>query len=405
MLDDKTLDELDAEFGEPENTPTQPEQAAITICLADVKAEPIKWLWSARIPLGKVTILTGDPGLGKSLVTLALAAAVSRGTDWPIRGEGAAPLGDVILISAEDDAADTIKPRLEAAGADLCRVHMLVGVPDVNADCIGETRGWTLADTEALGARLIALPECRLVVVDPISAYLAGTDSHKNSDVRELLAPLAALAVKHGVAVVGVSHLNKSAGPAMYRTTGSLAFVAAARAVYAVARDKENAARRLIALVKANLAPDASGLAYTIQTVDTPIGSQPVVAWETEPATITADDVLQVEPEQERSATDEATDWLRDLLSNDPMKAADVQREARQAGIGEKALRRARERLRIHPKKGGFSGGWIWELPTEDAQGAQDAPSGSGGNFGGEGHVGGSDGCTAEQYRKKKNGD
>lgn len=399
MLRDATLPELNAEFGSPRAAA----ESHLTIaCLADIQPEPLRWLWPGRFPLGKLSILSGDPGLGKSLVTLAIAAAVSRGSPWPCR-EGTATLGDVVLISAEDDAADTIRPRLEAAGADLKRIHVLEGV-DQSTDS-GDTvhRPWNFGDVKALDRLLAAKPDCRLVVVDPISAYLAGTDSHKNADVRGLLAPLADMAAHHGVAVLAVSHLNKSAGPAMYRTTGSLAFVAAARAAFAVAKDKDDLGRRLVLPIKCNLSPDSSGLAYRIGQSS---NGAPVVEWETRPVTITADEALAVmnDDVEDRSQTDEAVDWLRALLGDGPQKAGEVQREARQAGISDKALRRARERLKIRPSKSGFSGAWTWALP-EDAQPAQGAHTPDVGIFETEGILGARNGCTAEEYRHIKEGE
>ncbi|HKT32837.1 MAG TPA: AAA family ATPase [Gammaproteobacteria bacterium] len=396
MLRDATLPELNAEFGPPRGAS---EATATIACLADIQSEPLRWLWPGRFPLGKLSILSGDPGLGKSLVTLAIAAAVSRGAPWPCH-EGTATLGDVVLISAEDDAADTIRPRLEAAGADLKRVHVLEGVDQFTDSGDTVRRPWNFGDVKALDRLLAAKPDCRLVVVDPISAYLAGTDSHKNSDVRALLAPLADLAARHGVALLAVSHLNKSAGPAMYRTTGSLAFVAAARAAFAVAKDKDDLGRRLVLPIKCNLSPDSSGLAYRIGQSS---NGAPVVEWETSPVTITADEALAVMNEhvEDRSQTDEAVDWLRVLLADGPRKAGEVQREARQAGISDKALRRARERLKVRPSKSGFSGAWTWTLP-EDAQLAQGAHAPDVGIFEGEGILGAGTGCTADEYRHIK---
>lgn len=400
MLRDATLEELNAEYGP---LPGTLESKAAVTCLADIHPEPLRWLWPGRIPLGKLTILSGDPGLGKSLVTLAIAAAVSRGSSWPCR-EGDASLGDVVLVSAEDDAADTIRPRLEGAEADLRRIHILDAVEDTDESGKQQRRPWNLNEVVALSEKLVALPDCKLVIVDPLSAYLAGTDSHKNADVRALLAPLADMARQRHVAVLCVSHLNKSNGPAMYRTTGSLAFVAAARAVYAVAKDQNDASRRLVVPVKCNLARESTGLAYRIAIGS---GGAPIIQWEVEPVTVSADDVLASEDTESRSQTDEAMDWLRQELCVGPTKASDVQKQARLAGISEKSLRRARERLNIRPHKSEFSGGWTWALPEdalEDAQHPQDAQPLNVGIFEDKDFLGTQRGCTAEQYRRAKDG-
>jgi RecA-family ATPase len=160
-----------------------------------------------------------------------MAARVSTGAPWPDTPLELQPVGGVVLLSAEDDPADTIRPRLDAHGADVTRIVLLQSIdrPD------GTNRAVDLAvDGPALEAAIDTVPNCRLVVVDPISAYLGGVDSHSNSDVRGMLAQLAELAARRRVAVVAVTHLRKGDGPAMYRAMGSLAFVAAARAAWAI---------------------------------------------------------------------------------------------------------------------------------------------------------------------------
>jgi putative DNA primase/helicase len=359
---------------------------AIVVRVSDVRAEPISWLWPGRIAIGKVTLISGDPGLGKSLISIAIAAHVTRGTPWLVDAS-ACPAGAVLMLSAEDDVADTIRPRLEAAGADVERVQVLTMIRDVERDGTLTTRGLSLRrDLAVLDDLLHREPDVRLVVVDPISAYLGDTDSHNNADVRGLFAPLAELASRRRIAIVAVSHLNKSSGPAVYRTSGSLAFVAAARAVFAVAKDQDDPDRRLVLPVKNNLGPDRTGLAYRVR------GEQnraPVIEWEPESVTVTADEAMRPANDEERTATDEAMVWLRKRLTAGPMLASEAQKEARQAGISGKALRTARERLGIKSVKRAFSSGWDWSLPrAEDALKAEDALPIGKGTLGGEGILG-----------------
>jgi hypothetical protein len=312
--------------------------------------------------MGKINLFAGDPGLGKSLLTVELAAHVSRGKPWPVDGSKC-PRGDVLMLSAEDDLADTIRPRLDAAGADVNRVYALPMVTTYSDDGREAHRIPSLADdVERIGAMLAALPDIRLLTIDPISAYLAGVDSHKNTDMRAVLSPWADLASRCKVAIVCISHLNKGQGSAMYRTAGSIAFMAAARAAFSVSKDKDDELRRLVLPVKNNLGPDEGGLAYRVEAVE----GIPRIEWEPEPVHISAEEALSPDREH-RSATDEASDFLREVLADGPMKATDVQREARQAGISDKALRSARERLGIKPHKRGYQGAWVWELPGEDA--------------------------------------
>ncbi|MGH8272804.1 MAG: AAA family ATPase [Gammaproteobacteria bacterium] len=353
-----------AELGK--SVPTATHARAVTRRLSDIQREALTWLWPGRIPLGKVSMLVGDPGLGKSLVTLGVAATVSRGGRWPIRGEGEAPAGEVVLISGEDDPADTIRPRLEAAAADLNRVHVLDGIADTDERGEPIRRPWTLNDLPELDRFLTRVSACKLIVIDPVSAYLAGTDSHKNSDIRALLAPLGDLAARHKLAVLAVSHLNKSQGPAIYRTSGSLAFTAAARAVYCVTKDANDAARRILVPIKANLAPDATGLAYRIGTDAT---GTPRLEWEPDAFAVDANEALSTvtaDPE-ERSERTEAAEWLRDVLADGSKRASEIFKEAA-CSFSKRTLQRARNDIGARVQREGFGGGSRWYIPAKAPQ-------------------------------------
>lgn len=345
-------------------------------CVADIEERPVHWLWPGRIARGKVTLIAGHPGLGKSQVCLSMAATVTTGEKWP--DQTPCERGSVVIFSAEDDPEDTIRPRLRAAGVDLSRCHVFHTNEDRAADGTVSQRGFSLAtDLPRLSAALAELRDVALVDIDPIGAFLGDTDSHRDADVRALLAPLAELAAKHDVAIVALAHLRKNAhGEAVLQVTGSVAFVAAARAAYIVTKDPENPQRRLILPIKNNLGPDQGGYAFSIENIRLDTGIETSrVRWEAEAVTVTADEVLgAAQNPEERSATGEAAHWLRDLLKTGPMKASDVQREARQAGICDKAFRSARERLRIKPRKSSFTGAWVWGLPNlENPKGVQDA--------------------------------
>ena len=259
--------------------------------LCDVKSETLEWLWPNRVPLGKLTLLSGDPGLGKSFVTCDMASRVSTGTAWP-DDSTAQPVGSVIVFNCEDGLADTIRPRIERAGADLTKIMAIEGIQLFDLKTHEDRqRGFSLAsDLSQLAGELAKLSDCRLVVIDPVSAYLGDADSHKNSDVRALLAPLAQLAERHRVAIVMVNHLSKGAGAkAIYRSMGSMGFIAAARAAWHFAKDPENEQRRLILPAKMNLAPNPTGLAYCIE--------DGAVRWEADPVRMTADELLALELE------------------------------------------------------------------------------------------------------------
>jgi putative DNA primase/helicase len=372
--------------------------------LSDIEARPVRWLWPGRIARGKLTIIAGDPGLGKSQITASIAAVVTAGGLWPVDREQC-KLGDVLFLGAEDDPADTLRPRLEAAGADLNRVHFVDGVTVGYAgDGSCANRTFSLqADIQALGSKLTELKDVAAVVIDPISAYLGATDSHKNAEVRGLLAPLSELAARHDTAIIGISHLTKAERTqALMRVSGSLAFVAAARAAYLVTADPQDKTRRFFLPMKNNLGPDVTGLSFRIEgaTVSSPAGPLATsrVSWESEPVSMTAGEAMQSESvSRTTSALDEAIDWLRKTLADGPVAAPEVFDRAKGEGIAEKTLRRASRALRVVKEKEGMSEGWVWSLPPKMAKSSEDAQESDVAIFGEVGHLREPVGTMAEE--------
>jgi putative DNA primase/helicase len=327
---------------------------AVTKCMSEVAPTGIQWLWPGLLAKGKLSLIVGDPGQSKSTLIAALTAHITRGKLWPDDSE--CPSGSVILASAEDDPQDTIRPRLDAAGADPSRVHLLEHVLGVD----GQREHFGLGHVEELDRLLAATHDVQMVSIDPISAYMGQTDTHRNSDVRGLLAPLCAVAAKHRVALIAVSHLNKgSSAAAIYRTTGSLGFVAAARACLLVATPEDQPDVRYLLPVKNNLAPMGSGISYRICTTDAGV---PYVEWIPGSIDMSADEALTASPAEETSATRDCAKWLSLLLSTGPKAAKAIIAEAEEYGFTAKVLRRARERLGIEPRKADFREGWIWGL-------------------------------------------
>ncbi len=336
----------------------------VTQCFAGIDPEPIDWLWRGRIARGKVTILVGDPGLGKSMLTVDMAARITRGKPWPVDGDKA-PIGDVLLLSGEDDPADTIRPRLDAAGADVRRVHLLKGTWDADKDGKLRQRQFSLKrDIPFLSAELDKR-RYALVVIDPVSAYLDGTDSHNNADVRGLLTPLSDVASAHKVAIVCITHFNKGGSlSALYRTMGSIAFVGQARAVWTVTKDPNDpdGRRRFFVCSKANLAPEPTGLAYCVKpSLANP--EIPLIEWEPEPVDVSIENAMYYESEEVRSELQEVREWLTDILSEGPVEAKEVRRFAKDDGHAWATVRRAQYALGVKPRKRDFTGGWVWELP------------------------------------------
>ena len=338
-----------------------PKSVLELVTLSDVEPVKVEWLWPDRIALGKFTLIAGDPGLGKSLLAIDIATHVSLGSRWPVDGTNA-PMGDVIILSAEDDLADTIVPRLDAAGANRRRVHAIQMVKTSLPETDDATRrSFSLRDDiSLLEETLKTLAETRAVIIDPISAYTGNADTHKDSDVRGLLTPLIELAQRQQVAIIGITHLNKGQSKAIYRMMGSVAFVAAARCVLVVAKDNNDPDRRIVAPAKNNLATDRDGLAYKIETRE----HGPVVTWEPNLVHVDMDDVLSAEYEDMRTEREEAAKWLEVELADGPVKVSDLMERAKQAGHAWTTVKRAKKLSKVVSRKSGFEDGWVWELPN-----------------------------------------
>jgi len=328
----------------------------ILIRLEDVEPQKVEWLWDNRIPLGKLSMLVGDPGLGKSFLTLYIAAQVTTGRPWaddpfkqPIQK------GSVIILSAEDDVSDTIVPRLKDHEADLTRIRAIQGITYDDPKCEGSCHFNVTKHLSALEQAIAETPETRLVVIDPLTAYMGKTDSHKNAEVRGVLAPLSALAATHQLAVVGVSHLTKNQGTkAIYRTLGSLAFTAAARAVWVVSKDRDNPNRRLLTPAKANLSIDPGGLAFSI--IDG------VVAFEPDRIEMTTDEALCSETDDGIGALEEAKNFLKECLKDEPTPSVEVFKQAKENRISERTLNRAKKALDVKSYKEKDT--WLMKLET-----------------------------------------
>jgi hypothetical protein len=337
-----------------------------------ITPERLSWLWSGRIPAGKLTIFVGNPGQGKSLATIDLAARVSSGRAFP---DGATCVrGDVLILTSEDGIADTVRPRLDAAKADVSRVHCIESVKVTLSD------GQTMPSSFSLHRDLANLekafeknPGFKLIIFDPLSAYLGSVNSWRDSEVRALLTPLCEFAERTGVAVEGIMHLRKSETDAMLRVSGSIAFVAAARAVWGFGPDPSDRSRRIMTPVKSNLSVAATSLGY--QIVSNAAGV-PFIAWDATPRDVDADEVLGVSAKERReraSRQEEAVEWLQERLSDGPAQSEKIGAEAKKAGISWRTLRRAKDMLGAQHHKSSVGGKWYWELAEVRQEGGQHA--------------------------------
>ncbi len=346
----KSQDEIARELGmEPDSAPFQvrtgrkqrrdstsrdptpkdaPQERSIVVNLSEVTPSPVHWLWPGRIPLGKLTVMDGDPRLGKSLISLDLAARVTTARPMPdgSLSDLTGP-GGVLILSSEDQPEDTIVPRLILAGADLARVGFFraIGMPD------GSERMVSIADINRLREALQG-QHARLLIIDPLMAFLPSTvNSFRDQDIRSVLGPLIALAAELGVALLVIRHLNKTfMTNALYRGGDSIGIIGTARRGLLVALDPDDPTkkRRILVATKANLAALPSSMAY--YTEKTPDGA--------------------------RSALEDARSFLVDALADGPIPANVLFREAGQTGIAVRTLHRAKGQMGVKTRKTGHPG-------------------------------------------------
>ncbi len=341
--------------------------------ISEVEDKPIDWLWPSRIAKGRLTLLNGRPGLGKSYLTCEMAATVSTGRDWP---DGTpCDVGSVLMLTAEDDPGDTIKPRLREQRAELSKCYILGGMYDPDDVDDAVDRSVSLDDVATIEEAIQEIGDVKLLIIDPIGSYLgSGTDSNRDNEVRAKLAPIAALAEKHGVAVLIVSHSRKStATMADDLVMGSRAFTGICRAVWHLMADPEDEDRRLLLSGKSNLARKSTGLAFRIE--GDPVGA---IAWEPDPVDVSADDVLASEGKKggsAPSAIDEAIDWLQSWLEDGAKSAKETKEAAALCDIKGKTLDRASKKVRVVKKPDGYRGSWQWSLPRRAAVALQNSNS------------------------------
>jgi hypothetical protein len=368
----------------------EPDRADV-ITAADVRPERIEWVWRYRLGLGKLSVLDGDPDVGKSTLTLDLAARISRGDGMPDGSPGPeAPRAVLLMATAEDGLADTITPRLQAAGADMGRVVILRGITDGPT---GKRRMFEAPHDLPILADVIRMRDVALVIVDALMAVLpAKVDSHQDQDVRRALHPLAELAEETRSAVLFIRHNTKQPGRrAIHRGGGSVAILGVARCGLMVVRDAGDPARRLLVMSKGNLAPEAEkskALTYTIAgaSLPAPDGGEPIttsrVRWG-ETLDLTADDALSAldQAGTDHAERDDAAETIRAVLA-EPCRAPELERQVRAAGVSKHAFERERSRLRDAgeivrrqvAKPGGGAQEWWWEraehTPPEPSRGS-----------------------------------
>lgn len=347
------------------------EPIGVDLVRADhVSIESIDWLWGGYLAAGKLHIVAGAPGTGKTTLAMSIAAIISTGRHWP---DGTlARLGKIVIWSGEDDPNDTLVPRLIAMGADLSQIFFVEG-----ANEIINGKQCTVAfdpskHLDAL-ARHIAHDPPALLIIDPIVSAVAG-DSHKNAETRRALQPLVDIARQHGVAVLGITHFSKGTQgrDPTERVTGSLAFGAVARVVMVCSKTQENT--RVFMRSKSNIGSDEGGFEYALEQV--PVMGCPgvfasCVSWggaiKGDARNVLAEAEWQGKEStaEEPSATDDAMEALREVLEAGEMVRSEVMRTMKGAGYSDKVIRVARERLGVVTRRAGNGKDMrsYWSLP------------------------------------------
>lgn len=337
------------------------------IAAEGIKPEAIRWLWPGYLANGKLHVLAGAPGTGKTTIAMAIAAAITAGSALP---SGWKPEAGIVLVwSGEDDPQDTLIPRLIAAGADMARVFFVGDTHDEHRRPFDPAR-----DVDLLAEAAATIGEVAMIVVDPLVSAVGG-DSHKNAEVRRGLAPLVDLAARMDAALLGITHYSKGTGgrDPLERVTGSIAFGALARVVLGTVRmeAKEGEPQKMMmARAKSNIGPDGGGFTYAFEQIELPgypgVSASRIV-WGAAVEGTARELLQEAEYEQDRQAParDEAEDFLRDLLETGPMRTDAIKIEAKEAGITWSTIRRAKDAIGAKATRRGYGedGGWFWMLP------------------------------------------
>ena len=310
------------------------------IRMSDIETEQVQWLWYPFIPYGKITIIQGDPGEGKTSFVLAMIALLTTGKPLPEDKTVAEPIR-VIYQSAEDGLADTIKPRLEASGADCSRILVI-------DESVKEL---TLCDERLEQA--VQETGAKLIVLDPLQAYLGGNvDMHRANEVRPVFKRLCAIADRTGCAIILIGHMNKAQGlKSSNRGLGSIDFHAAARSVLLVGRLKSEPSVRVVAHDKSNLAPEGKSIAFSL---DAENGFQWIGYCD-----VSVDDILSGTGSVQTKTVQMENELRRMLI--EPVLAEDVFRRAAELDISERTVKIAKKNLDIQSDRIGEH--WYWRLP------------------------------------------
>jgi hypothetical protein len=348
------FDELDNEFEEIFEARAP---RAVARKLSDIQLEEVTWMWPNFLADRKITIVDGMPGVGKSTLTSEIASRVTTGQAFP-NGEPREPRG-VVFIAVEDGVADTIKPRVAAAGGNEQHAYFIHIEQDGNEITPDLER-----HLGSIREAILEIGNVGLLIIDPIMALLGNSvDSYRDQDVRKVTTPLARLAEELNLAILIVRHPNKgSSNNALLRGGGSMAFIGSARVGWVVGKHPDNPDIRVLAISKSNIGTMDASLEFSLVNDETYGCAR--IEW-IGSSKLTADNLYEDQNSEEKSLTEEAIDWLREFLVEGGMDHPTIKREAAKYGITDKSLRRAREKLKIETKRQGQGTAHtsVWILP------------------------------------------
>jgi len=324
-----------------------------TVLLSEVEPQPVEWLWENYFPLGRLSMLSGDPNDGKTFFALDLSARITRGAAWP-DGEKVGNPGAVFYLTVEDQAADTLRPRIDSLGGDPSKITILKPESD-DFICFAEKDGLQSFENSIKGIK-----DLRLCVIDPILDFSGKVNPNAPEQVRGLLSPLSKIAERQNIALLLISHLNKAQSmSALYRTGGSTgAWLGKCRAAFMIFRDQEDKHLRYFAPLKANLAPKDPDR-WSFRIIEGRLEHKMITE------DIEIDDYINPQLRAEARESTYAVNWLKEALDTGPVDSKDIREKAEEAGIPERTLYRAMRKLKINPKTEGFGKfkTSIWSLP------------------------------------------
>ena len=344
------------------------EVTLVTQSFADIEAKPVIWLWKDRIPKGKLAIFSGNPDCGKTTVLIDIVARYTTGRDWSDGATNAVEPGEVLMLIAEDDSADTIKPRLIAAEADISRVSYLKAVRIKRNAKIHERAIALDQDLALLEDTLKKNPRIGLVTIDPLTSYIGRSDINKEQDIRRVLDPIKEMCERTAVTLIGAGHFNKRSDVgALQKVGGSVAMGGAPRAVWLFAKDPKEKGLYLMMLGKGNLTKKRTGMKFRFGEKELLDGIRaPFIAWEGEEET-TADEVLDLERNPQERKREKAERFLGKHLVDGAKPSEPLIEAAGREGIGRNAMFAAKKALGIrHEKRNGC---YWWSLREGDGEG------------------------------------